>query len=396
MKRSLCIALLWATLAVGTTAAAERPIVAVSYFDNNSPEAAHAPLAKGLADMLITDLSQVSALRIVERSRLDDVLGELKLQRSKYFDPKTAQKLGRGLGAAYILTGGYLVVGDTMRVDARVVRVATAEVIAAADVKGETAEFFALEKELVELLVGALEVKLDFATKTKLRRNQTQSFAAWQQYSAGLAAQDAGDADAARRAFRAALAADPQYQAARTATERLQAIFAADDRDKADERRALIRGLDPKAPDFGARIDAIRAGIDRSDPVQVGQEVALLRHLVERDLAPPGQHGFSRVATNLLSWLSVYLADPSMESLIPQVCEYVVMRWPDNLMAKPQCKVYLKTIAAMQKVPRAHRLQSWQAAQAGATHDFDVARVRNADGLRRLFEACAAKAAAAR
>src|SRR5688572_13855365 len=53
--------------------------VAITYFDNNTNNADLAPLAKGLADMLITDLSHVSSLQIVERERLNQVLSELKL-----------------------------------------------------------------------------------------------------------------------------------------------------------------------------------------------------------------------------------------------------------------------------------------------------------------------------
>ena len=41
--------------------AAPAPLtVAVSYFDNNTGKAEYDPLAKGLADMLITDLGQLA------------------------------------------------------------------------------------------------------------------------------------------------------------------------------------------------------------------------------------------------------------------------------------------------------------------------------------------------
>ena len=41
--------------------------IAVSYFDNTSETIDYNPLSKGLADMLITDLSNVKSLKIVER-----------------------------------------------------------------------------------------------------------------------------------------------------------------------------------------------------------------------------------------------------------------------------------------------------------------------------------------
>ena len=59
------------------------------------------------------------------------MLEELELSRSKFIDPRTAQKLGKGLAAELILTGHYVVSGRSMRIDARVVQVATGAVTAA-------------------------------------------------------------------------------------------------------------------------------------------------------------------------------------------------------------------------------------------------------------------------
>ena len=44
--------------------------VAISYFDNTSGSEQYNPLSKGLADMLITDLSDVKSIQIVEREKL--------------------------------------------------------------------------------------------------------------------------------------------------------------------------------------------------------------------------------------------------------------------------------------------------------------------------------------
>ena len=73
--------------------------VAISYFDNTSGLEEYNPLSKGLADMLITDLSNVKSIQIVEREKLESLLQEIDLGESKFMDPSTAQKLGKGLGA---------------------------------------------------------------------------------------------------------------------------------------------------------------------------------------------------------------------------------------------------------------------------------------------------------
>src|SRR5262249_6992522 len=151
----------------------------VSYFDDASGRPEMQPLAKGLADMLITDLSGIESLRIVERARLNQALAELELSRSKFIDPKTALKLGKGLAAEYILTGGYTVAGDALRIDVRVFQVESGKVLAATKVEGKRDEFFALEKELVDVLIDALQLKLGRDEKARLRANPTQSFEAW-------------------------------------------------------------------------------------------------------------------------------------------------------------------------------------------------------------------------
>ena len=71
MRRSLPLCLLALCLLRATAFAADPPpTVAVLYFDNNSPNREYDVLQKGLADMLVTDLSQVESLQVVEREKL--------------------------------------------------------------------------------------------------------------------------------------------------------------------------------------------------------------------------------------------------------------------------------------------------------------------------------------
>src|SRR5689334_25425235 len=111
-----CLAVLALLLAPSVASART---IAIAYFDNNTGNAELDPLRKGLADMLITDLGNVGSLQIVERDKLNQVLDEIKLSQSKFIDPRTAQKLGKGLAAEYIMTGSYVLRGDSLRVDVR-------------------------------------------------------------------------------------------------------------------------------------------------------------------------------------------------------------------------------------------------------------------------------------
>jgi TolB-like protein len=346
----LAASLLLTTLGASVLAAPRT--VAVSYFDNTSGSAELAPLSRGLADMLITDLTGLPSITIVERQKLNVALDELKLSKSKFIDPRNALRLGKGLAAELILTGSYAVIADTLRIDVRLFDVTTGAVLISEHVEGKQAEFFALEKELVELLVSALELKLTRNDKLKLRTNQTQSVLAWASYSAALEATDRGDADAARDLYRKALAADPAYAAARTALERLQAMFAKTDRETLELADAEIDALNPKAKDFGRRVDALLDRLSWEDLEQSRKKTSLLLWLGQRNLltcakktgpAPSSPHviisgvpaggviSHCRQAHEVLLLAYRFLEDPTEGDHLVSICEKLIQRLPGDL-----------------------------------------------------------------
>lgn len=125
-------------------------------------------LGKALAGMLITDLSSVDGLVLVERDRVKALLAEVELAESGFLDEETAQDLGHGLGAQFILTGTYSVVEDTFVLDARIVEVETAAIKKAASADGTIQDFVSVEKDLVESLLDGLEVTLTSGVRRQL------------------------------------------------------------------------------------------------------------------------------------------------------------------------------------------------------------------------------------
>ena len=207
----------------------DRIAVAVSYFDNTSNDSKLDPLKKGLAEMLITDLSISKDLRMVERERLNDVLKEVELQKSPYMDQSSAAKLGKGLGAAYIVTGSYIVAGETMRVDCRMVDVETSEVAIAAKAEGATSDFLSIERSLATQLLEGLGGSLSLIQKKKIGAGGTGNVKALASYSDGLDALDAGDAVKAAKALAKALASDPDFKAAQELKGKVDELAKADD-----------------------------------------------------------------------------------------------------------------------------------------------------------------------
>ncbi|MCP4872494.1 MAG: hypothetical protein GY898_27700 [Proteobacteria bacterium] len=258
-------------LLLPTVVFASVPTLAVTYFDNNSSEARYDPLGHGLADMLITDLSGLEQLQVVERGRLAEVLKELELQSSSFVDPSTAVEVGKGLGAQYVLTGAFAAVDPSMRIDARIVNVATGEVVQADQVTGQADEFFLLEKELATQIVNRLGVSMSARESARMGRIATENFDAFVAYSNGLAALDRGSLDEARDALNAALEADDRFALASSALEDLEERL----KQYEGQQRAAISAY---ATDILKKLDAAESSGDFAslDPVTLELQVRLV------------------------------------------------------------------------------------------------------------------------
>ncbi|HET7506008.1 MAG TPA: CsgG/HfaB family protein [Kofleriaceae bacterium] len=129
-----------------------KPTVAVLYFDYGGKDDEMGALRKGLAQMMISDLSALDAIQLVERTRLEEILAELKLAQGGQgvkIDAATAARAGKLLGARFMVLGSYFDLKNTLRVDARVVEVETGKVLQSVGASGDSDDFLALEQKLV-------------------------------------------------------------------------------------------------------------------------------------------------------------------------------------------------------------------------------------------------------
>lgn len=112
MRRIARVAFAFALLAAPMAIEAQaKPVIAVLPFDNNSigkDRADFDGIGRGMADMLITDMAQNAGITVVERERIQALLTEQNLVKSGTIDPQTAIKLGKMIGAQYMITGGFM------------------------------------------------------------------------------------------------------------------------------------------------------------------------------------------------------------------------------------------------------------------------------------------------
>ena len=202
-------------LSLVTMAIAGPGSVAVLYFQNQGNPALE-PLKVGLAQMLTTDLHGAGGATLVERQQLQAVMTELELGHQAVVDKATAAKLGKLVGAEFLVLGSYFEMAGTLRVDARLVRVETGEVVASHGANGGVASFIDIERQVAEQLRGAVASAIP-GTAPAERPDSTLALApgpearpldAAMALSEGLIALDSHELPRAKASFEAAFAAD--------------------------------------------------------------------------------------------------------------------------------------------------------------------------------------------
>ena len=168
--------------------------IAILDFNNNSivDKDRLEPLRKGLADILITEISAIDAFRVVERDKLREVVMELEFGQSELVDPSTAQKMGKLLGAQNLLFGGFVhSSGDNIRIDVRIVEVETGRTIKAVERRGELDELFELVEELSTDITEFFAVELSDADRQRQSdRAHAETFDATLTYSQAIDYED--------------------------------------------------------------------------------------------------------------------------------------------------------------------------------------------------------------
>lgn len=193
----------WTTLLVLLTSAAVvaraqeavPQTIAILYFENNSvvDKDKLDPLKKGLADMLITEMSKIKNLKVVERQRIQSVVEELNLGETDLVDKNTSQKMGKLLGAKVLLFGGFSnLFGDKLRIDARIVSVETGVTLKAEEETGDLDQFLTMLKSLVKKISDDLEVKMSKAEADRLESTQDGKFDGYVTYAQALNLEDNG------------------------------------------------------------------------------------------------------------------------------------------------------------------------------------------------------------
>ncbi|MFO7665265.1 MAG: CsgG/HfaB family protein [Desulfobacterales bacterium] len=91
-----------------------------------------------VAEWFITALVKAGRFEVIERGLIQKLLEEQKLSMSGIVDETTATKIGRFLGVKTIISGSVMKLQNVIEINARIIDVETASIIAAENVKSTT------------------------------------------------------------------------------------------------------------------------------------------------------------------------------------------------------------------------------------------------------------------
>ena len=198
--------------------------VAVASFQNLGANRSLDPLQKGLAEMMVTDLSKVPGLQVVERLRMQEMMKEIGLGMTGAVDAATAPRLGRLLGASKVVNGSFTnLAEEQLRLDITTVAIKTA-IVDGSEVQGPLEKLFRLQKELTFGLIESMGIVLTDEQQEAIQEIPTENLLAFIAYSKGLDLEDRGQFDQAAEVFQEAIELDPQLDAALEGIERMEGV----------------------------------------------------------------------------------------------------------------------------------------------------------------------------
>jgi serine/threonine protein kinase/tetratricopeptide (TPR) repeat protein len=263
--------------------------IAVITFTNITREPADEWIGSGIAETVSADLKTIHGLTVIGRERIFDALRNLQPADERALDDRFATEIGRGLGARWIVAGGYQRFGTEIRIIARFVEVATGEILRNVKIDGAIADIFRLQDRIVFELTQGLQLQLAGSEIADIEEPETGSVEAYELFSRGVLTLRLASRDAPDRAislFEKALAIDPEYAEAWAGlggAYQLKGAFLnlAELLEKAIEceRRALA--LDPELADAHTWLGAAQLALGRAD-----EAVASLQRAIELE---PGQ-----------------------------------------------------------------------------------------------------------
>src|SRR5208283_3459852 len=182
----------------------DKPSIAVLPFQNISGDPEQEFFSDGMTEDSITALSKVRWFFVIARNSSFTYKGRAI----------GVKQVGRERGVRYVLEGSVRKAGNRLRISAQLVEAATGNHIWAERYDRELADIFAVQDEITERVVGAIEPELYAAEHFRSQRKPPESLDAWECVIRALSCIGQGTREAnteAEALCRRAIAIAPDY-----------------------------------------------------------------------------------------------------------------------------------------------------------------------------------------
>lgn len=165
MRKARLLLMVFFFLVAGPKCFAQEPkaakVIAIMPFENSTGKSEYEPFGEGMVDILTAYMEKIKGVSVVSREHMDKILAEYKIALSqKTGNAEVIIKVGKLLGAKMILTGGFILVADTLKINGHLYDVETTQVIKSEEVEGKASQVSALAYKLVNKMAENLDLKL--------------------------------------------------------------------------------------------------------------------------------------------------------------------------------------------------------------------------------------------
>ena len=179
-----------------------KPCVAVLPFDNLSSDPEQEYFSEGVTEDIITALSKYRSILVVARNSTFALKGR----------GVDARRIGRDLGANYIVQGSVRRIGPRVRISAQLTEAESRQQIWAEQYDRELQDIFQVQDDITATVVAGIEPEIGNAERALAERKPPQTFDAWDFFRLGTKhfyKSTAEDNREAERLFRRAIGLDP-------------------------------------------------------------------------------------------------------------------------------------------------------------------------------------------
>ncbi len=190
-----------------------RPSVAILLFDNISGDPSLDWLRLGLAEMLVTDLSQSPNLEVFSTDRLYQILEDMNRLDQRITSLEVVQEVADKIGANTVILGSFMKSGSSIRINVRVQDASSGKILTTEKVEGEgDSSIFPMVNDLTRRVSTSLGGQADaIYWDMNIANVTTDSIEAFRYYVEGRKLQNSQKGKEAVALFEKAIEVDPGF-----------------------------------------------------------------------------------------------------------------------------------------------------------------------------------------